>query len=239
MKFTKQQRNQIDKKRKLKTLAFVIGAGITLTGCSFSFHNHTVEQPDVITKFSQEIEVVTENTNWDEVIEGNQETIEQLTDQITETANQSQLGEFQKAALVRVVDGDTIVVNIDGQEAKVRLIGVNTPESVASEEYLNRTGKENTVEGKEASEYTKELLANVHEVYLQKDVSETDPYNRLLRYVWLEVPNDETNLTEIATKMLNGILVKEHIAEVATYEPDTRHANDFQELYDADYDTYE
>lgn len=110
------------------------------------------------------------------------------------------------------------------------MIGIDTPESVASEEYLNRTGKENTAKGQDASAYTKELLADIHEVYLQKDVSDTDPYGRLLRYVWLDIPYDESDLTEISTKMVNGILVKEGIANVATYEPDTAHEKDFETL---------
>ena len=55
----------------------------------------------------------------------------------------------------------------------------------------------------------------------------------------MEIPNDTDSLTEIATKMLNGRLVKDHIANVVEYEPDTAHAKDFQEIYDADYDTYE
>ena len=141
-------------------------------------------------------------------------------------------GEFQTAKLVRVVDGDTIVVDIFGEEVKVRLIGIDTPESVASQIYLDRTGKENTREGENASDYVKSLLANTETVYLQKDVSDTDRYGRLLRYVWLEIPEDEKDIKEISTKMLNGILVWEGIAEPAAYAPDTAHQEDFEYLAD-------
>lgn len=141
-------------------------------------------------------------------------------------------GEFQTAKLVRVVDGDTIVVDISGEELKVRLIGIDTPESVAPQNYLDRTGKENTWEGKNASDYVKSLLAHAETVYLQKDVSDTDRYGRLLRYVWLEIPNDDKDIEEISTKMLNGILVWEGIAEPAAYAPDTAHQEDFEYLAD-------
>lgn len=141
-------------------------------------------------------------------------------------------GEFQKARLVRVVDGDTIVVDIGGEEHKVRLIGIDAPESVASSKYLDRTGKENTREGEKASNFVKDLLADTETVYLQKDVSETDRYGRLLRYVWLELPEDDEDMEEISTKMLNGILVWEGIAEPAAYAPDTAHQADFEYLAD-------
>lgn len=149
-----------------------------------------------------------------------------------DTATKESLGEFQIAKLVRVVDGDTIVVDISGEEVKVRLIGIDTPESVAPQNYLDRTGKENTWEGKNASDYVKSLLAHAETVYLQKDVSDTDRYGRLLRYVWLEIPNDDKDIEEISTKMLNGILVWEGIAEPAAYAPDTAHQEDFEYLAD-------
>lgn len=142
------------------------------------------------------------------------------------------LGEFQTAKLVRVVDGDTIAVDIFGEETKVRLIGIDAPESVASAVYLDRTGKENTEEGKKAADYVKQMLADVQTVYLQKDVSDTDRYGRLLRYVWLEIPEDDKDIEEISTKMLNGILVWEGIAEPAAYAPDTAHQEDFEYLAD-------
>lgn len=132
--------------------------------------------------------------------------------------------EFVKATLVRVVDGDTIVVDIDGTEAKVRLIGINTPESVAPDSYR----VSNSEEGVLASEYVKDLLKNTTTVYLQKDISDTDKYDRLLRYVWLEIPEDTHNINEISTKMLNGILLLDNVAEPVEYEPDTEYADDFE-----------
>lgn len=120
------------------------------------------------------------------------------------------------AFVSRVVDGDTVELT-DGN--KVRLIGVNTPESTTrTEEY-----------GKEASAYTKAKLEG-KKVYLQKDVSETDQYGRLLRFVWLEVPTDVMNEQEIRTKMFNADLVLNGYAQPSTYAPDVTYSEFFRQF---------
>lgn len=134
--------------------------------------------------------------------------------------------ELEVVELLGVVDGDTIIVSGESGEAYVRLIGVNTPESVHTDETLN------TQEGEEASAYTKALLSQVSVVYLQVDTSDTDVYGRLLRYVWLEEPSSLTEMEEVETKMLNGILLKEKVAEPVVYEPDTAYAELFTEIYE-------
>lgn len=82
--------------------------------------------------------------------------------------------------VIKVVDGDTIKVNINGEEKTVRLIGINTPEVVDPRK---------TVEcfGREASAKAKEILEN-KKVKLESDFSQDnyDRYGRLLRYVYLE-----------------------------------------------------
>ncbi|KUP09667.1 thermonuclease [Bacillus coahuilensis m2-6] len=116
----------------------------------------------------------------------------------------------------RVVDGDTIVVH-DGR--KIRLIGINTPESTnRTEEY-----------GKEASDYTKSQLEG-REVFLQKDVSDVDRYNRSLRIVWLEVPSDDMDEQEMMKKMFNAQLVIEGYAEPSTYPPDVKYSDYFRKF---------
>ncbi len=93
----------------------------------------------------------------------------------------------------RVIDGDTFETS-DGR--RVRLVGVNTPEST------NRT----EVYGKDASHYTASKIEG-KQVGLQKDVSDTDRYSRYLRIVWFEVPTNDRDENEIRTKMLNADLV--------------------------------
>jgi micrococcal nuclease len=120
---------------------------------------------------------------------------------------------LETATVARVVDGDTFELT-DGR--KVRLIGVNTPESTTRTEQY----------GKEASKYTTSKLQG-KKVYLQKDVSETDRYGRLLRIVWLQIPTDDMNESEIRTKMFNADLVLNGYAEPSTYPPDVKYSDYF------------
>lgn len=126
----------------------------------------------------------------------------------TNTVNSNKLN-FQKVRVSRVVDGDTIETS-DGK--KIRLIGINTPESTTKTEQY----------GKEASNYTKSQLEG-KEVYLEKDVSETDKYGRLLRYVWLQQP-ETINEESIRKHMYNANLCLNGFAQVSTYPPDVKYA---------------
>jgi micrococcal nuclease len=132
-------------------------------------------------------------------------------------------GGYETAAVVRVVDGDTIVVRIAartegpgaglasiGSEYRVRFLGIDTPESVKPDSPVECFGKE-------ASAATSALLDGA-EVRLVKDVEETDQYERLLRYVYL---GDE---------MVNARLVVNGYAQVYTYPPNVRHADLFVAL---------
>lgn len=118
--------------------------------------------------------------------------------------------------VTRVIDGDTIEVNHNGQITSVRLIGVNTPETVHPQQPVQCFGTE-------ASAFTTMMIERAGwQVYLEKDVSETDMYNRLLRYVWL--PHDD------GMRMLNQELVSQGYAQVLTYPPDVRYSDLFREL---------
>ena len=116
-----------------------------------------------------------------------------------------------EAVVIKVVDGDTIDVSIDGQKYRVRYIGIDTPETVHPTRGVEPYGKE-------ASARNKELVAG-RTVSLEKDISETDRFGRLLRYVWL----DEST-------MVNAVLVEEGYAQVSTYPPDVRHVDMFLNL---------
>ena len=50
--------------------------------------------------------------------------------------------------------------------------------------------------------------------------------------MWLEIPEDDSNINEIASKMVNGILLLDHVAEPKVYKPDVMHAEDFQWIWD-------
>ena len=119
-----------------------------------------------------------------------------------------------------VIDGDTFIVSIDGYSTKIRLIGVDTPESVASDAYLQSSGKENTAEGKEASNFTTDLITG-KTVYLEYDTDKTDKYGRTLAYVYLD-ENKET--------MLQDVLLERGLACTMTIKPNTKYAAHFAKI---------
>jgi micrococcal nuclease len=110
------------------------------------------------------------------------------------------------ATVIRVVDGDTIV--IDGNR-KLRYIGMNTPETVDPRRPVQCFGKK-------ASERNKELVEG-QTVTLEKDISETDKYGRLLRYVYLD------------GVMINKQLVTEGYAVASAYPPDVKHQTELKQ----------
>lgn len=143
-----------------------------------------------------------------------------LNPAVRETPATTTDSQVETAQLIRIVDGDTIVIDRGHGEEKVRMIGIDTPESVHPNE------SRNTEEGDVASAYTKELLSGVDTVYLQKDVSDTDKYGRLLRYVWL----DDPATADAETSMVNALLVAAGTAEPADFPPDTAYSELFHSL---------
>jgi micrococcal nuclease len=107
--------------------------------------------------------------------------------------------------VTRVLDGDTVELET-GQ--KVRYIGINTPETVDSRKTVQCFGKE-------ASSKNKELVEG-KKVRLEKDVSETDKYGRLLRYVY------------VGDIFVNDYLVREGYAYATSYPPDVKYQDQFK-----------
>ena len=81
-----------------------------------------------------------------------------------------------------------------------------------------------------ASEYTKELLADVRTLYLQYDVTKTDKYGRMLAYVWLDNNINTLNQSDICDNMLNAILVENGYAYDKVYMPNKEYSDVFAEL---------
>ncbi|MGB9639909.1 MAG: thermonuclease family protein [Anaerolineales bacterium] len=113
---------------------------------------------------------------------------------------------IQTAQVVHVVDGDTIRVSFGGQETPLRYIGIDAPENTKIVEAF----------GQQAFERNQQLLQG-KSVFLIKDTSETDRYQRLLRYVF------------VGEEFINLILVKEGYARAERYPPDTACNNLFQQ----------
>ena len=113
--------------------------------------------------------------------------------------------------VVRVVDGDTIVIDYNGTDEKIRLIGVDTPESVHPNE------SKNTEEGMKTSNYTKQRLTGKM-VTLELDVQERDKYGRILAYVYID------------GKMYNKELLEMGYAKVTTYPPNVKYVEEFKKI---------
>lgn len=108
------------------------------------------------------------------------------------------------ALVSKVIDGDT--VELEGGR-RVRYIGINTPE-------INyQTGK-NDCYAAEAKQKNQELVES-KVVRLEKDISETDKFGRLLRYVYVD------------DLFVNKVLVEQGFAQVSTFPPDVKYQKDF------------
>jgi micrococcal nuclease len=121
-------------------------------------------------------------------------------------------GPTEAAKVVRIVDGDTIVVAIGGKNYKLRYIGMDTPEDVKPDSPVEPMSRE-------AAAANTRLVAG-KTVVLEKDVSETDQYGRLLRYVWL---HDGATWT-----LVNLVLVQQGYATALRYPPDVKYADLFE-----------
>ena len=120
---------------------------------------------------------------------------------------------LERATVVRVIDGDTIDVRLeDGGVERVRYIGIDTPETVHPTRGVEPYGPE-------ASAYNAALLAR-GTVLLEKDVSERDRFDRLLRYVWVEQPGGDF-------LFVNEALVLAGLAVVSTFPPDVKFVERF------------
>jgi micrococcal nuclease len=106
------------------------------------------------------------------------------------------------ATVTKVVDGDTIDVDINGAAYKLRYIGMDCPE-------LGSAGVSGDL-AKKATDVNRELVGG-KTVQLEKDISETDRYGRLLRYVYS------------GDLMVNAELVRLGFARSIAYPPDTRY----------------
>lgn len=114
------------------------------------------------------------------------------------------------AVVVRVVDGDTVQVEIDGKREKLRLIGIDTPETVKPDTPVQCYGLE-------ASEFTKGLLPAGIAVRIERDVEARDKFGRLLGYLYRADDGMFVNLE----------IVAQGYAQLLTYPPNVAHVDEF------------
>jgi micrococcal nuclease len=119
------------------------------------------------------------------------------------------------ARVSRVVDGDTIVVDLSGRSEKIRLLGIDTPETKSPSKPVQCYGHE-------ASAHTADLLTPGTEVRLERDVEERDQYGRLLAYVYRSSDDLFVNLE----------LARDGFASLLTYEPNVAHVGELSSAVD-------
>lgn len=112
--------------------------------------------------------------------------------------------------VTRIVDGDTIHVDVGGRVEKVRYIGVDTPE-------LHHPARGEEPGGRAAADVNRQLVSE-RRVRLELDVQARDRHGRLLAYVW------------VADTMVNAELIRRGFAQVMTVPPNVRHQSLFLRL---------
>ena len=125
-------------------------------------------------------------------------------------SNDSIVTSPNSATVKHVVDGDTIDIAIGGNTERVRLIGINTPETKHPTKGLECFGPE-------ASAYTQQLLPKGTALRVERDIEARDKYGRLLLYVYIADSNVFVNLD----------LVLQGYARPMVFEPNTAHKADF------------
>ena len=119
-------------------------------------------------------------------------------------------GQADLGKIAQVIDGDTVDIDINGRTERVRLIGVNTPET-------KHPTKPIECFGPEASAYLTQLLPKGTSVRIERDVEARDRFGRMLLYLYLG-SND---------LFINLDLVARGYGTPMSIEPNTFHRNDF------------
>jgi micrococcal nuclease len=134
---------------------------------------------------------------------------------------------LDKVRVTYVSDGDTIHIYVDGHDRRLRLIGIDTPESSVNDRSTKQAHhSERRMEdilslGERAKSYVETLVHKGDMVELEYDIEREDKYHRLLGYVYL--PNG---------KMLNEQIIKNGYAKPMTFPPNVRYVNKFLKAYD-------
>lgn len=165
----------------------ILGLGII-----YGIHQYLIDSHQSDAELDQSIELV----------ENNQQILGE--NDIGTLLVQPPLDQLELAKVSRVIDGDTFILESGD---RVRMIGIDTPETV-------HPNKQVECGGSQASQFVTELLTN-QEVYLETDISNTDRFGRLLRYVWIQ------------DLMVNQILLRQGLAQVSSYPPDIKYQENF------------
>lgn len=144
------------------------------------------------------------------------DTLSPVFDESQKEVTASTTEQYEEVMLDYVVDGDTlIVIDKNGLSYKVRLIGIDTAESVHQDESRNNEY------GDMASAHTKDLLSSTTTLYLEYDEEVTDQYGRTLAYVWTNLNTDDCN------NMLNYVIIRDGYAYHKEFKPNVKYSDLF------------
>lgn len=140
--------------------------------------------------------------------------------------------------VVRVKDGDTLVLSVGGRDEDVRLIGIDTPEKFDSDK-LYRDDADSPLRadeiqalGESASRFAESLLAG-EAVYLEPGLEPRDRYGRLLAYLYLPDPGGDWTFGDEMFVQANLELVRAGWADALTVPPNDVYEGDFENAADA------
>ena len=121
-----------------------------------------------------------------------------------------EISDTNTGTLISVIDGDTINVNVNGKTQRVRLIGIDTPET-------KHPNKKIECYGMEANRYVNTLLPKNTKVIIHLDKETKDKYGRMLAYVYIKHNNLFVNLD----------LIQKGFAKTMKFYPNVLHAYEF------------
>lgn len=174
-------------------VGFVLFGLIIIAGSSSPEPERETQQASVSSSVQEGVSQEQEEENTESFSEDGQEQEQEVKDEQQDVAAGA-----DNTRVTYVVDGDT--VELESGE-RVRLIGIDTPER-------------GDVYYAQAKEKLEQLVLN-KQVRLEKDISETDRYGRLLRYLY------------VGDTFVNLEMVQQGYAHAYTYPPDIRHSGQF------------
>jgi len=132
----------------------------------------------------------------------------------------------EKAVVKKISDGDTITVLSGGSTIKIRLIGIDAPESRQNQKALKDSGRSGNdleailAQGKQATVFLKSVLQKGDTVSLEFDSVRYDKYGRTLAYVYLS-----------DGRMLNDLMISSGYASPMTIPPNVKYKDLFLKSY--------
>jgi len=139
------------------------------------------------------------------------------------TSSDPATGSIVTGQVISVVDGDTMHIQINSRNVKVRLVGVNAPEDTNQHEPY----------GPEATAYARQILPVGKRIWVEVAKESHDRYGRLLAYLWLEEPPDGSATLDpnvLARKMVSARILEQGWGKVLIIKPNIKYRSQYEAL---------